>query len=95
MRWSLRGGAARGHLEETESVLVATWQHMANAMLSVSYNTKPPRIHQSSNLVQGLVDENRVCTVGKCVCVCVGKCVDNNSHYGVLNGHDRRFTWYS
>ena len=87
MRWSLRGGAARGHLEETESVLVATWQHMANAMLSVSYNTKPPRIHQSSNLVQGLVDENRVCTVAKCV--------DNNSHYGVLNGHDRCLTWYA
>lgn len=93
MRWSLRGGAARGHLEETESVLVATWQHMANAMLSVSYNTKPPRIHKSSNLVQGLVDENRVGTVGKCVSV--GKCVDNNSHYGVLNGHDRCLTWYS
>ena len=55
---------------------------MANAMLSVSYNTKPPRVHKSSNLVQGLVDENRVCTVGKFV--------DNNSHYGGLNGHDRR-----
>ena len=93
MRWSLRGGAARGHLEETEAVLVATWQHMANAMLSVSYNTKPPRIHQSSNLVQGLVDENRVGTVGKCVSV--GKCVDNNSHCGVLNGHDRCLTWYA
>ena len=27
------------------------------AMLSVSHNTKPPRIHKSSNLVKGLVDE--------------------------------------